>query len=108
MPNLAYNNNGLYFIPNADGTPSTELYKVPPCNYAPTEPCSLKKGLWSEVAIETKAYENCIWNWNRAMCLLNSLVAANRLQALDTNIVLSAEFTDEMKDSIEKTFISTL
>jgi len=81
MANLGYTSAGFYRTPNLNGTPSVNLYKIPSCNYAPVEACTLKKGLWSDVIIETSPYEDCVWNINKFMCQFNSLVSSTQVTA---------------------------
>jgi hypothetical protein len=104
MPNNGYDANGFYIIPNADGTVGTELNTTGPCNYAPVEPCNIISSPWSEVALEDKPYEKCVWNWNRAMCLLDKLTSnssGNLVAALDSgNITLTTDQSDAITDSI--------
>lgn len=106
MANNGYTTAGFYKIPNPDGTPSNVLYKVPPCNYAPVEICTLKKGLWSDVIIETSPYEDCVWNINRFMCLFNTLVASNQVTAAGLSAGLT--LTALQEDAIIDNFLNTL
>lgn len=107
MANLGYDANGFYKIPNSDGTVGTDLYTIPNCNYAPHDPCVIKSSLWSEIVIESKAFNEDTFNWGRAMQLLYRIGAAASLNALDTNVDITAP-TDIQKANIEDFFYSTI